>query len=104
MQSQHTPGPWEVAKRDGTNVFPVGGSRLIATTAGYSNNLRGEEVEVENRANARLIAAAPEMLVALEHMASICPACSGSERVGDLKCGACYDARLAIRLARGEES
>lgn len=54
----HTPGPWEVGDKRGVWVGPVvmagNGSRGVAFVCGESD------------ANARLIAAAPDMLAALE--------------------------------------
>jgi hypothetical protein len=69
MNTNHTPGPWQVRGR--TNVFPAGGtSRIIANCAGYSTNGPDwEEVNEENEANARLIAAAPDLLAALRMVA-----------------------------------
>ena len=57
-QTNHTPGPWHVTKRDcGDNIFAD--NRRIANTYGDMDN-------PEYAANARLIAAAPELLAALE--------------------------------------
>lgn len=59
MSAQHTPGPYEV---DGREIVcrPLAGSRLkvvVAKVAGSDNE--------ESDANARLIAAAPDLLKAL---------------------------------------
>lgn len=60
--TQHTPGPWHIGKRQPSSSFYIYGPQ-------------GEEIadcdpltqfENINRANARLIAAAPELLAALE--------------------------------------
>ncbi len=51
MGTQHTPGPWRAA---GEHVFSVEG-RLTVTRCDYGG-------ENERRANARLIAASPELL------------------------------------------
>ena len=59
-EPQWTPGPWAVKWE--TNVF--GGERLVAGTGGHTSNI--SDVEPENRANANLIAAAPELLEELE--------------------------------------
>ena len=53
--AKFTPGPWRAA---GEHVFSVKG-RLTVTRANYGT-------ETEREANARLIAAAPELLEALE--------------------------------------
>lgn len=54
---QHTKGPWRAS---GEHVFSVSG-RLTVTRADYGT-------ESERLANAQLIAAAPEMLAALEDL------------------------------------
>jgi hypothetical protein len=67
--SGHTPGPWTI--RYGMNImgpdvrFP-GNERLVANAGGHSNNVHSEAVRLENEANARLIAAAPDLLEALK--------------------------------------
>jgi len=55
----HTKGPWTI-KWD-TNIFS--GERLVANTGGHRSNVTN--VDPENQANARLIAAAPEQNSAL---------------------------------------
>jgi hypothetical protein len=61
MKPKHTPGQWEIDKRAKTRVQV--NDRTIADTGGYrttsDNKAKAEE---ENKANAKLIAAAPEML------------------------------------------
>jgi hypothetical protein len=59
-----TPGPWVIAHE--INVVALNGRRVIAGTGSYQDNQRTELVLVENKANACLIAAAPELLAALE--------------------------------------
>jgi hypothetical protein len=60
--SAHTPGPWSI--RYEFNVF--GNDRIVAGAGGYSSNVESEAVDSENRANTRLICAAPDMLAALK--------------------------------------
>lgn len=60
-----TPGPWGI--RYEYNVFS--GNRLIANAGSYSNNWDSESVERENVANARLIAASPDLYAACKAMA-----------------------------------
>ena len=59
MKVTHTPGPWRVGKKYVTDIYPNDGGMLVARvmTGGISNN--------KSYANARLIAAAPELLEAL---------------------------------------
>lgn len=52
MQTKHTPGPWSITE-DGATVLSAGKIPVAAVASVYP-------------ANARLIAAAPEMLKALE--------------------------------------
>ena len=53
MKDKHTPGPWKV---DGTYIYEVQQDKILAEVETYNNN------ELPYEANARLIAAAPEML------------------------------------------
>jgi hypothetical protein len=72
--SKHTPGPWTVGARGkyGTHnaniIFSNGGEGSVATVYGLPMHTNLEEVDpkyAEGMANARLIAAAPELLEAL---------------------------------------
>ncbi len=62
---KHTPGPWKV--KSDYNVFS-GGGRLVANSGGHSGSVCPEEIHEENKANAILIAAAPDLLEALENL------------------------------------
>jgi len=64
MSAQHTPGPWQV--RPSTNEITNAdhGSLPFAIVAGYT--LIG--ATYENGKDARLIAAAPDLLEALQHL------------------------------------
>lgn len=55
--SKHTPGPWNIGTKNGARVWSENGETLIAD-ADVSESLRKEI----KKANARLIAAAPELL------------------------------------------
>lgn len=62
---KHTPGPWEVSKEwDGTSIKagPFHVTHTIQSCGFHSD----EEDKVVTQANARLIAAAPELLEALQ--------------------------------------
>lgn len=63
--SSHTPGPWAARRRDhvGDNIFASDSGKRIANTYGPTE-------DAEFAANARLIAAAPEMLDFLHGVAT----------------------------------
>lgn len=64
VKAVHTPGPWEYEfDADGDHVILTEGGQIIAVTSG------NEYMELPtDAANARLMAAAPEMLEALEEL------------------------------------
>ena len=62
--SQHTPGPWSIASRGGMNGREVRVGELVIATVNTTCNEQGNR-----EANARLIAAAPEMLTLAKHAA-----------------------------------
>ncbi len=57
-----TEGPWSIHNRGEFNVVGADKRRTICSTGGYSESSNSERVYYENIANARLIAAAPELL------------------------------------------
>ena len=59
--NKHTPGPWRVDHKD-NGALQIYGQGLIANMAGQS---------ATQPANAALIAAAPELLAALERLAAL---------------------------------
>jgi len=89
----HTQGPWKYDD-EGQYIFGPN-TEMIAEIRGYGEYLPQE-------ANGRLIAAAPELLEALESCLSTiqmeCPECDGCK--ADL-CTQCR-AKAAIRKAKGE--
>ena len=70
MQSSFTPGPWELRPDDmgglSSLVFPAKQPHPVAGVTGYYSG-NGERL-----ANARLIAAAPELLEALQRLSAQC--------------------------------
>ena len=69
MDYKHTPGPWYSGTDTiGTNVATAGQGLICELTSNGRRPLRGAELhQAENRqANALLIAAAPDLLEALE--------------------------------------
>lgn len=67
--NQHTPGPWKIAARDQYGIFiaPFGMNTTLICARKGGLDLPNEEIE----ANARLIAAAPELLDALKEAIEI---------------------------------
>lgn len=94
--SKHTPGPWVLRAEHWMPSVVIGESVWHAAT------ITGRERPGERDANARLIAAAPDLLAALKEMLDKgegCAAC-GSGAPG---CGCRYErARAAISKAEGE--
>ena len=89
--SKHTPGLW-VAKNDGGRPYIMAGGINIALTIGPF----AYGMELEANANARLIAAAPDLLNALEMiMAKV----AGCERDPEYEA-----ARAAIAKVKGENT
>lgn len=96
-ETKHTPGPWEVTgdrdSDEGLTVEARGGEvAFIASTTGYAR---------ADIANAFLIAAAPELLEALEHMVAV------SNWATTIQSEEQYDAMIAnaeaaIRKAKGD--
>jgi len=86
MTSQHTPGPWRIGDAGFTVFGPPKPGALPETIA-----------PVKNRANARLIAAAPDLLAALEALLDRDPA-PPLEKIGAVY----VNARAAIAKARGQ--
>ena len=105
MKTQHTPGPWAVGCPDGkTHYIMVGGHTEIANLP----HCRAEssyaiEDGFERRANADLIAAAPDLLAALEDSEFLLrKAAQVSGPIQDSFRRSAEDARAAIAKARGE--
>jgi len=101
---KHTPGPWRILTRAIGTVANESG-RVVATCMGYTTNTDNGEHIQENIANATLIAAAPELLAALESLQNCMVARSTVE--GDLPwtsdvVAAMESARCAISKAVAE--
>ena len=97
--SKHTPGPWGIMKGDhGPMIFSGECGRAVAMLA-------RQVTTAEREANARLIAAAPELLEALEVMLN-------GDEMGEYECQRTgfprmiqrrEKARAAIAKAKGEK-
>lgn len=72
--SKHTPGPWFQSHRKSvygwyqTEVYTADGE-VVATVAWYPRTLNDKSTTTDREANARLIAAAPELLEACQTIA-----------------------------------
>jgi hypothetical protein len=98
MSAVHTPAPWtfeRAAESDGSVTFDIFNSAPAACNGvgggvAYIQTYSAQQVAVQE-ANARLIAAAPDLLAALEEfVAEFGP------------CGLTENARAAIEQARGQ--
>lgn len=98
----HTPGPWRVATVGESQIHntPVNGEtpNLIATTEYYPSIEGLGQGHETQKANARLIAAAPELLAELR---SIVLHCGAGGAIRDQN-GRLAKARAAIAKATGE--
>ena len=104
METKHTPGPWAYATAQDGWRFNIHQADGAPYTPGYSdvawsmNTVSGEAKDVQE-ANARLIAAAPELLEALE--ALVRHDSAADSREGLPACIELDSARDAIAKARG---
>jgi len=96
LSTSYTPGPWTVAYRD-TNGQAVVKAEHIEVATCWHHCVGAIEKEME--VNARLIAAAPDLLAALE---SVIEACEGY--VPNTSKQVWADAYLAIAKATGSAS
>lgn len=67
---KHTPGPWKVEEIDVTTIHVKASNAILAEVYSGSNFTRLSE---EQRTNARLIAAAPELLKLADRIARLNP-------------------------------
>lgn len=98
MNAQHTSGPWAVAEGDGCFVVETDDSTVRFVVMGL--NMEGD------RSNAQLIAAAPELLAALNEINMA--ACYASEEATETREAVLLQigelARAAIAKATGSQS
>jgi len=109
MKTTHTPGPWNVT-RYGLQVYDKGANLIakVETLAciGGTDDAAAQRASDQEQANARLIAAAPDLLAALEELLA-CPqpgrVQSPLERTkaNKLHQDVCHRARAAIAKAKG---
>ena len=95
--STHTPGPWRAEGPDDEPYGAIGvfaGSHLVCEL--WQDDAPVPEYNAEQWANARLIAAAPDLLHALKGV--IANHCANDK----IFCGTCTDARRVIAKAEGK--
>ncbi len=108
-ETQHTPGPWWVERRVGDALQVNAHHRGPASSycVASLNHWEGET----DRANATLIAAAPDLLALAKQLANECSECNGTGAIpvtvnaGDLECEPCpdcFDIRTVIAKAEGK--
>lgn len=99
-KNEHTPGPWKFGHL-GTEAFWIGPDYNQTPVAHVDHDM--EYARDNSRANARLIAAAPELLEALEGLLVFAEDAETKALVGDEGClWPCEEARAAIAKARGD--
>ena len=124
-RAQHTAGPWQVGSTNNilTDIADENYTRALATVWTHKRNMGDPqarpEAYAEGVANARLIAAAPALLAALEAALEIhthtmdaggdnwpaCNGCGNDQSRGTSHHPQCWVliARAAIRQARGDD-
>jgi len=96
--SEHTPGPWAVGP-DLEVVYEPNGCRVTYPLSITSMKGRTDE----DRANARLIAAAPEMLESLKDLLTVMEHCDEGQYQSYLGSGVIFDtARDIVDDLKGE--
>lgn len=98
----HTPGPWAIEK-DSKDIVKVRAYATVATctTAGLWDSKRTQVISPEEcMANARLIAAAPELLEALEEFYHLIDDAHDGDRVFTFELA--QKAKAAIAKAKGD--
>ena len=87
MADKHTPGPWKIG------TPPPNGEQTVGTDQGLMVAVATTGAGVQTKANASLIAAAPDLLDALEELVAEFGVCGLTEK-----------ARAAIAKATGVQS
>jgi hypothetical protein len=108
--NKHTPGPWKVDDREDRDDLYISTVKELGRGqwSRFASVVRGwpEMEDADGTANARLIAAAPDLLDALERMVSAGSAAAASPldpqgRLADVM-AELKQARAAIKKAKGE--
>ena len=98
MSAEHTPGPWQFAEagswKDGVRTSKEYFVRRPDDDVAIASEILNPEDSTPSEANARLIAAAPELLAALE-------VCVDELKRNGIQSESIQDARAAIAKAKG---
>ncbi len=102
-RSTHTPGPWEVNENDPSgdalDVEAVnGGPRICTVDVAGALDCSPPYSEAEVRANARLIAAAPDLLALVRRMVDLMPCDTETHHPDNKGCDFCTARALLARL------
>ena len=98
-KAKHTPGPWELIAE---SVEDSRGNSIAMVTGGSGRQYVEDEVNAECLANACLIAAAPELLEALEMALYYYESFRDKSPTGETETDDIAIIRAAIRKAKGE--
>jgi hypothetical protein len=100
MKTNHTPGPWAYHLGRGANPrfhIQTSAGYQIASTTELERHSVAQEENAQRESNARLIAAAPDLLSVVERFAKWCE----QNSVPDIQGIAC-EAFAVLKKARGE--
>lgn len=100
MSAKHTPGPWWASGSDFAVLAADADDAPYARTVAETNV--GDMTDVEALANARLIAAAPDLLHALKQMQACSHKTHSHGEFPAKTCGLCTKALAAIAKAEGQ--
>ncbi len=95
---KHTPAPWDINTLAGPQLREVFAGDVLICDCG-ATNVEMEDIEIE--ANARLIAAAPELLTELRHLVSLLEPLENDGTLHVPGIATLNGAREAIRKAEG---
>lgn len=117
--SKHTPGPWQVGTKHHHNacqVYAADGQDAVCMVYDIWLHRNVDECkDCKGMANARLIAAAPELYAELYNQVKNCPSCKGTGTSVDIMvfvmdgthaeadCLRCMGARKALAKAEGKQ-
>lgn len=100
-ETRHTPGPWVIHPMAATLVWQRGLDRSIASAGGHFSTAEPDGGYEENRANARLISAAPDLYEALKDIVDDYAAMAADHGIGDIGRSRANAAWTALLKAEG---